>query len=111
MLAFFTNVHKKIKTSTSLVEASNQPYNTQLSALFPIETSLVVGQYKACRILQVNRRCEGVKKRMIMRATHYLKNVASASHPSHWSLPDFTRLILSSDVGSDIHGLPCVRIA
>ena len=24
---------------------------------------------------------------------------------------DFTRLILSSDVGSEIHGLPCVRLA
>ena len=38
---FFANVHKKIKTPTSLVEAPYQPYNTQLSALFPIETRLV----------------------------------------------------------------------
>ena len=30
---FFTNVHEKIKTPTSLVEAPYQPYNTQLSAL------------------------------------------------------------------------------
>ena len=30
---FFANVHKKIKTPTSLVEAPYQPYNTQLSAL------------------------------------------------------------------------------